>query len=106
MLYVTDDFGKTWQSISSGLPHETVYSIAEDPKTKGLLFVGTELGVYASTDRGKTWSSLCATLPPAPVYDLEVQARDGALVVATHGLSVFLLEIEEIRKSMAKSKSR
>ena len=106
LLYVTDDFGKTWQSISSGLPHETVYSIAEDPKTKGLLFVGTELGVYASTDRGKTWSSLCATLPPAPVYDLEVQARDGALVVATHGLSVFLLEIEEIRKSMAKSKSR
>ena len=99
LVYATDDFGKTWKKIASNLPHETVYSIAEDPTIEGLLFVGTELGVYASLDSGKTWESLCASIPPAPVFDLEVHARDAALVAATHGLSVFLLEIKEIREA-------
>ena len=98
-LYVTDDFGKTWKPIGSQLPHETVYAIAEDSEVEGLLFAGTELGVYASLDSGETWESLCATFPPAPVFDLQVHGRDGALVAATHGLSIFLLEIEAIRRA-------
>ena len=96
-LFVTSDFGKSWKSIGGGLPLETVYSVAEDPKTDGLLFAGTELGVYVSTDSGKTWNSLCNSLPPVPVYDLEVHARDSVLVAATHGLSIFSLEIGEVR---------
>ena len=104
-LYVTRDFGETWKSIASNLPYEPVYSIAEDPKTAGLLFAGTELGVYVTLDSGKTWESLCATLPPAPVFDLAVHGRDGALVAATHGLSIFLLEIDEIRRAAESQKS-
>ncbi|SMP79045.1 Sortilin, neurotensin receptor 3 [Neorhodopirellula lusitana] len=105
IVYVTYDFGKTWKSIASNLPHEPVYSIAEDPKTAGLLFAGTELGVYVTLDSGITWESLCATLPPAPVFDLAVHGRDGALVAATHGLSIFLLEIDEIRRAAESQES-
>ena len=105
-VYVTDDFGQSWRPIAGNLPHETVYSIAEDPIHEGLLFVGTELGVYASVDSGETWESLCATLPPAPVFDLEVHGRDAALVAATHGLSIFLLEIEQIRQAAVEAKQR
>lgn len=99
-LYVTRDYGQSWESIASNLPHESVNAIAEDPATEGLLFAGTDLGVYVSTNSGGHWESLCETLPTAPVVDLAVHGRDGALVAATHGLSIFLLEIEAIRRTM------
>ncbi len=99
-LYVTHDFGENWAPLANNLPHESVNALAEDPNTDGLLFVGTDLGVYVSTDGGAHWESLCGTLPTAPVVDVAVHGRDGALVAATHGLSVFLLEIDEIRRAM------
>ncbi len=101
-VFVTTDFGESWDSIAGNLPHESVNALAEDPKTKDLLFVGTDLGVYASTNAGKNWESLCSTLPTAPVVDLAVHGRDGALVAATHGLSLFLLEIDPIRSAVRK----
>jgi photosystem II stability/assembly factor-like uncharacterized protein len=100
-VFVTHDFGKTWTSIAGNLPDESVNTLVEDPKTPGLIFVGTDLGVYASLNAGETWASLCHTLPTAPVVDLAVQARDAALVAATHGLSLFLLDITEIRSKHA-----
>ncbi len=101
-VFVSNNFGKTWKSIANNLPNESVNALAEDPRTDELLFVGTDLGVYASTNRGKSWESLCGTLPTAPVVDVEVQGRDGALVAATHGLSLFLLDIEPIRATVEK----
>ena len=100
-VFVTNDFGKTWKSIAGNLPHESVNAIAEDPATADLLFVGTDLGVYVSTNAGERWESLCATLPTAPVVDVAVHGRDAALVAATHGLSVFLLDVEPIRRGMS-----
>ncbi len=97
-VFVSDDFGNSWTSIASNLPHESVNALAEDPETEGLLFVGTDLGVYVSTNGGTRWESLCQTLPTASVVDLAVQGRDGALVAATHGLSIFLLDIDPVRK--------
>ena len=52
--------------------------MAEDPETDGLIFVGTDLGVYVSGNGGQHWESLCHTLPTAPVVDLAIQDRDGA----------------------------
>jgi len=117
-VFVTNDFGATWKSIAGNLPDESVNTLAEDPKTKELLFVGTDLGVYVCTnctqaealngagrDNGPNllkWNSLCLTLPTAPVVDLAVHERDGALVAATHGLSIFLLEIDTIRAASGK----
>ncbi len=99
-LFLSDDFGKTWASIAGNLPHESANTLVEDPETEGLIFVGTDLGVYMSSNGGQHWESLCHTLPTAPVVDLAIQGRDGALVAATHGLSLFLLDIGPIRQSL------
>ena len=96
-VYASHDFGQTWESIANNLPAEPTNTIAEDPKVKNILFVGTDLGVYVSVTSGENWESLCHTLPTAPVVDLAVQERDAALVAATHGLSMFLLDFDEIR---------
>jgi len=101
-VFVSNDFGATWTSIARNLPDESVNTLAEDPQNEGLLFVGTDLGVYASLICGERWESLCHTLPTAPVVDLAVHARDDALVAATHGLSIFLLEIDTIRAPAGK----
>jgi photosystem II stability/assembly factor-like uncharacterized protein len=101
-VFVSNDFGETWKSIANNLPNESVNALAEDPKSRDLLFVGTDLGVYVSTDAGKSWESLCGTLPTAPVVDVAVHGRDGALVAATHGLSLFLLDIKPIRGDAGK----
>ena len=100
-VYVTRDFGRTWESIANNLPAEPTNAIAEDPKAENILFVGTDLGVYVSVSSGDNWESLCHTLPTAPVVDLAVQGRDAALVAATHGLSMFLLDFDEIRTKHA-----
>ena len=104
-VYATDDFGESWISIAGNLPQESMNAIAEDSETKGLLFAGSDRGVYVSTNSGKRWESLCHTLPTAPVLDVEVHGRDGALVAATHGLSLFLLDIAPIRRTMQNDKS-
>jgi photosystem II stability/assembly factor-like uncharacterized protein len=117
-VFVTSDFGATWGSIAGNLPDESANSLAEDAATKDLLFVGTDLGVYVCTDASPAhalpggendnapnsveWTSLCHTLPTCPVVDLAVHARDGALVAATHGQSIFLLKIDSIRAASRK----
>ena len=95
-LYRSTDYGETWASIAANLPAESVNVIREDPRTAEVLYVGTDLGVYVSTDRGASWQSLCASLPTTPVHDLAVHSREHELVIATHGRSVFLLDVKEI----------
>jgi hypothetical protein len=90
-IYRTDDFGKTWTRINSGIPDGAyVRAVREDPVRKGLLFAGTERGVFFSIDDGDHWQPLQLNLPPAPVHDLLV--KDNDLVVATHGRSFWILD--------------
>ena len=87
----TTDYGATWTEIVAGIPRGTfVRAVREDPARKGLLYAGTEFGVYVSFDGGGRWSSLQLNLPRAPVHDLVVHDRD--LVVATHGRSFWVLD--------------
>ncbi|MGK0219334.1 MAG: photosystem II stability/assembly factor-like uncharacterized protein, partial [Planctomycetota bacterium] len=97
LVYVSEDFGKSWRSLGAGLPAEPVNVLVEDPAREGLLYVGTELGVYASTDAGASWSSLSAGLPTAPVMDMAVHHTLPVLVVVTHGLSAFACELGALR---------
>ncbi|HQR45591.1 MAG TPA: glycosyl hydrolase [Thermoanaerobaculia bacterium] len=92
------DYGETWTSLSKGLPPEPVNVIREDPKAKNLLYVGTDLGVFASLDRGETWMAMAGGLPHVPVHDLAVQPREGDVVLGTHGRSVFVAEAAPLRK--------
>ena len=90
-LFKTDDYGKTWKKIVTGIaPHHYTHSIREDPKRPGLLFAGTEHGVYVSFDDGDSWQSLRLNLPDTQISDLAVKGDD--LVIATHGRSFWVLE--------------
>jgi len=101
-IYRTDNFGKSWIAITRGLPDQAyVHAVREDPKRKGLLFIGTEMGVFVSFDDGANWQSLQLNLPHAPVYDLIVKNDD--LVVATHGRAFWILDdIEPLRQTNAR----
>ena len=91
LIYKTHDGGRTWKRIVAGIPEGAyVRSVREDPKRKGLLYAGTELGVYVSFDDGDHWQPLQLNLPVTPVHDLVV--KDDDLVVATHGRSFWILD--------------
>ncbi len=90
-LYRTRDYGKTWQSITKGIgPSSFVNAIREDTQQKGLLFAGTELGVYVSFDDGEQWHPLQLNLPVTSVRDLVVHGDD--LVIATHGRAFWVMD--------------
>ena len=90
-IYRTRDSGKTWQSITNGLPAGVyLQTVKEDPKRKGLLFAGTELAVFASFDDGDHWQSLQLNLPPVSMRDLAI--HDDDLIVATHGRGFWVLD--------------
>ncbi|MBZ5722175.1 MAG: glycosyl hydrolase [Acidobacteriia bacterium] len=90
-IYKTSDFGKTWTKIIKGIPDNTfVRAVREDPKKRGLLYAGTETGVYVSMNDGADWRSLQLNLPTTPVHDLVIKNDD--LVLATHGRSFWILD--------------
>jgi len=90
-IYKTTDWGKSWKKITRGLPADDfVRVVREDPNRAGLLYAGTELGLYASFDDGASWQSIQANLPVCPVYDLVI--KDTDMVVATHGRSFWILD--------------
>jgi photosystem II stability/assembly factor-like uncharacterized protein len=90
-IFKTTDFGKSWTKIVAGLPeNEYVHAVREDPGRKGLLYAGTETGVYVSFDDGGRWQPLQLNLPNTPIHDLIVHTND--LIVATHGRSFWALD--------------
>jgi hypothetical protein len=92
-VFRTTDFGQTWTNIGGGLPDDgPVYVIEEGRRNSNLLFVGTEVGVFATVDGGATWGRLGNGLPTVPVHDLVIHPRDGDLVAATHGRSIWILD--------------
>ncbi|MDZ7638937.1 MAG: glycosyl hydrolase [Bryobacterales bacterium] len=92
-LFKTADYGSTWTKIDNGIPADAFTRvIREDPNRKGLLYAGTELGMYVSFDDGQNWQSLQLDLPVVPITDLAVHKRDKDLVVATQGRSFWVLD--------------
>lgn len=105
-VWKTSDFGKTWKQIGTGIA-ETAYvrAVREDPKRKGLLYAGTETGVWVSFDDGANWQSLQLNLPVSSIRDLIV--KDDDLAVATHGRSFWILDdlspLRQLSDEIAKS---
>jgi len=90
-VFRTKDGGKTWQKITTGLPAGVyMQTIKEDPKRRGMLVAGTELGVYISFNDGDSWQSLQLNLPPSSMRDLAF--HDNDLIVATHGRGFWVLD--------------
>jgi photosystem II stability/assembly factor-like uncharacterized protein len=92
-LYKTSDYGKTWKKIVNGIPQDAFTRvIREDPHRRGLLYAGTETGIYVSFDDGENWVSLQNNLPVVPITDIAVHKREKDLVLATQGRSFWILD--------------
>ena len=90
-LYKTTDYGQSWTTITTGIdPEHFTRVVREDPKRKGLLYAGTETGMYISFDDGKQWTPFQKNLPIVPITDLLV--KDNNLIVATQGRSIWILD--------------
>ncbi len=107
-LYKTLDYGKTWKKITAGIdPNHFTRVIRADPRRPGLLYAGTESGMYISLDDGKSWKSFQQNLPIVPITDLAVKEND--LVVATQGRSFWVLDdltpLHQLSEAVANSNS-
>ncbi|MBV7270116.1 VPS10 domain-containing protein [Winogradskyella luteola] len=90
-LYKTTDYGKTWKKITNGINEEHFTRVLrEDPKRKGLLYAGTETGMYISFNDGKDWKPFQLNLPIVPITDLAI--KDNNLIVATQGRSLWMID--------------
>ena len=90
-LYKTTDYGQTWTKITNGINKEHFTRVVrEDPKRKGLLYAGTETGMYVSFDDGANWSPFQMNLPIVPITDLTI--KENNLIVATQGRSLWILD--------------
>ena len=92
-LYKTTDYGKTWKKITNGIPDGAFTRvIREDPNKRGLLYAGTETGIYISFDDGANWQSMQFNLPVTPITDLAIHKREKELVAATQGRAFWIFD--------------
>ncbi len=90
-LFKTTDYGATWQAITGGIPADQFTRVVRaDPARAGLLYAGTEAGVYVSLDDGHSWHTLQLDLPAVAIYDLAI--KDDDLITATHGRGLWILD--------------
>jgi len=95
-VYKTTDLGKSWSSLKGNLPEESVNVLIQDPVSPDLLYLGTDQASYISLDGGKAWQYLTA-LPNVASYDMIVHPRENELVIATHGRSMYVLDVKPLQ---------
>ena len=91
-IWVSHDVGNTWESLNGNLSGEAVKTMTEDTKNADVLYIGTETGIFLSIDRGKSWRRWKANFPTVRVDELTIHPRDNALLVATHGRALWILD--------------
>ncbi|MGE0589221.1 MAG: glycosyl hydrolase [Cyclobacteriaceae bacterium] len=107
-IYKTNDYGKTWTVITRGIPaEEYVRVVRADPKRRGLLYAGTEKGMWVSFDDGASWAKFQLNLPPVPIHDLTI--KNDNLVAATHGRGFWMIDdltpLHQLSKEIEAKKS-
>jgi photosystem II stability/assembly factor-like uncharacterized protein len=96
-VYVSDNYGKSWQQIGKTLPDEPVNVIREDPKNENIIYVGTDNGLYVSIDRGVNFMPWDAELPRVAIHDMVIQERENELVLGTHGRSIYIANLDAVQ---------
>jgi photosystem II stability/assembly factor-like uncharacterized protein len=92
-VFASRDYGQSWQAIKGDLPAgEVARTITEDLKNPDVLYLGTERGLYVSVDRGKQWMRVKGALPTVPIYEITLHPRDNAMLLATHGRGIWILD--------------
>ena len=96
--YVTEDYGQTWKSLRANLPDGSVKTLREDLENPDLLYLGTEFAAWASLDRGQTWIKINNNLPTVAIHEFAQHATMGEIVAATHGRSLWVLDVTPLRQ--------
>jgi photosystem II stability/assembly factor-like uncharacterized protein len=91
-IYASGDFGQSWRPINGTLKGEVARTITEDQRNADVLYLGTETGLFVTLDRGKSWMRLKANLPTVRIDEITLHPRDNAMVLATHGRSIWILD--------------
>ncbi len=97
-LYVSEDYGQTWNRLGNNLPAGPLNVIREDPKYDDIVYVGSDNGLYASFNKGKTFMAFGNDLPSVPVHDIAIQKAANDIVVATHGRSIYITSLDAVQK--------
>jgi photosystem II stability/assembly factor-like uncharacterized protein len=98
-VYASDDYGDTWRLINANLPEfGSTRCLREDTKNENVLYCGTEFFAYASIDRGQTWTKINNNLPTVAIHDFAISDAANELVAATHGRSVWALDVSWLRQ--------
>lgn len=100
-VYMTEDYGATWRSLRANLPWGSTRVLREDLENQNLLFVGTEFAVFASLNRGASWTKINNNLPTVAVHELALHPTAGEMVAATHGRSLWVLDVSALRSMSA-----
>jgi photosystem II stability/assembly factor-like uncharacterized protein len=101
-IFVSHDFGQTWQSASANLRGESIKTLTEDQRNPDVLYVGAETGLFVSIDRAKNWSRIKANLPTVRIDEIVLHPRDNAMILATHGRAIWILDhVEPIQEYAA-----
>jgi photosystem II stability/assembly factor-like uncharacterized protein len=101
-IWASNDFGATFRSLNGNLKGEVIKTLTEDQRNPDVLYVGAETGIFLTLDRGKSWARLKANLPTVRVDEITLHPRDNAMLVATHGRSLWILDhLEPIQEYTA-----
>jgi len=101
-VYVSHDAGQTWQSAAANLKDEVVKTLTEDPRNPNVLYIGAETGLFVSIDRAKSWQRVRANLPDVRIDEITIHPRDNAMILATHGRALWILDhLEPIQEYAA-----
>ena len=91
-VYASNDAGQTWRSIAANLKDEVARTLTEDLKNPDVLYLGTETGLFVTIDRGKSWVRIKANLPTVRIDEITLHPRDNAMLLATHGRAIWILD--------------
>ncbi len=97
-IFVSENYGKTWENIGSELPFSPINVITEDPKNEDVLYTGTDNGAYTSLDKGVTWHAFSKGLPNVAIHDIVIQPETNDLLLGSHGRSIYKTNIEFLQK--------
>lgn len=96
-VFVSEDFGNTWTSISNGLS-QAVNVIVEDSANENILYVGTDNGLFISSDKGVTWQDFSSEMPKVAVHDAVVQSKAKEVIIGTHGRSIYKMDSSKVQE--------
>jgi photosystem II stability/assembly factor-like uncharacterized protein len=105
-IYASHDFGQTWRSLNGNLKDQVARTLLEDLKNPDVLYLGTETGIFVTLDRGTTWIRMKGNMPTVRVDEMVIHPRDNAMVVATHGRAIWILDnLAPVQEMAAAQKS-